>query len=51
MVKSGNHRLDARALWTRVLLWALMASAIAWTLAYKTGKSDSDVPEFVYVNF
>lgn len=35
----------------RVFFWALMASAVAWTLVYQLAQKDSDLPEFVYVNF
>jgi hypothetical protein len=42
---------DDSVLVRRVFVWALMVSAIVWTLAYQAGKTDPDLPEFVYVNF
>jgi len=40
-----------RGLLWRAFIWALMVAAISWTLVYQAGKSDPDLPEFVYVNF
>jgi hypothetical protein len=42
---------NERALLWRIFLWASMVAAISWTLVYQAGKSDPDLPEFVYVNF
>ena len=41
---------ERRLRW-KLVVWAVMAAAVLWTLAYRAGKSDPSLPEFVYVNF
>lgn len=35
----------------RVVVWAIMAAAVFWTLVYQRAQNASDIPEFVYANF
>ena len=35
----------------RLLWWSVMAAATFWTLVYRYGFDDANLPEFVYVNF
>jgi hypothetical protein len=50
MVTGFLERVRLEQTW-RLIAWSIMVSVIAWTLVYKAGKSDPNIPEFVYVNF
>jgi hypothetical protein len=51
MVATVSPEGAGRRLRWKLFLWAVMAAAVLWTLAYRAGKSDPSLPEFVYVNF
>ena len=46
--RPGDRQLDVRI---RIAMWSAMAAAIFWTLLYQRSQVESDIPEFVYVNF
>ena len=35
----------------RLFWWAVMLASVFWTLLYHVAQKDSEIPEFVYVNF
>ena len=43
--------MKGRGLSWRLLVWALMASAVFWTLLYRVAERGADVPDFVYAQF